>query len=90
MSDSEPPHQAPIESITPLRVCLQAELEHYFNALGDQHPRDLYKMVIGEAEHALLAIVMRRTRNNQSKAAKILNINRGTLRKKLKAYGLER
>jgi len=90
MSDSDTPHQAPIESITPLRVCLQAELEHYFKALGDQRPSDLYKMVIGEAEHALLAIVMHRTRNNQSKAAKILNINRGTLRKKLKTYGLER
>ncbi|MDQ7076048.1 MAG: helix-turn-helix domain-containing protein [Gammaproteobacteria bacterium] len=90
MNDADNPNQAPIESITPLKVCLQAELEHYFNALGDQHPSDLYKMVIGEAEQALLGIVMQRTRNNQSKAAEILNINRGTLRKKLKMYGLER
>ena len=37
---------------------------------------------------ALLEIVMQFTRGNQTKAAAILGLNRGTLRKKLRQYGL--
>jgi DNA-binding NtrC family response regulator len=36
----------------------------------------------------LLAAVMHQTRGNQSKAAIVLGLNRGTLRTKLKQYGL--
>jgi Fis family transcriptional regulator len=45
-------------------------------------------MVISEVERPLLAAAMNHARGNQSKAAKILGINRSTLRKKLELYGL--
>jgi Fis family transcriptional regulator len=48
----------------------------------------LYELVLGEVEPPLLRTVMEYTRGNQSRAAEILGINRGTLRKKLKTYGL--
>jgi Fis family transcriptional regulator len=44
--------------------------------------------VLGEVEEPLFRVVMDYTRGNQSQAAGILGINRGTLRKKLKTYSL--
>ncbi len=51
--------------------------------LDGQAPHDLYRMVMQQAERALLAYVMEETRHNQSKAAAWLGISRGTLRAKL-------
>ena len=56
--------------------------------MGDQIPENLYALVMTEMEQPLLEAVMRYTRNNQSKAAMILGINRGTFRKKLAYYGM--
>ena len=44
--------------------------------------------MIGEVEQPLQKAVLEYTEGNQSRAADILGINRGTLRKKLKTYGL--
>ncbi len=46
-------------------------------------------MVLAEMEVPLLRVVMRYTKNNQSKAAKILGLSRGTLRKKLAIYQID-
>ncbi len=45
-------------------------------------------MVMSEVEAPLLEAVMLYTKNNQSKASIMLGLNRGTLRTKLKHYGL--
>ena len=63
-------------------------LEDYFNELDGHPPADLYQMVLQEIEQPLLETVLHYTRGNQSKAAVLLGLNRGTLRKKLKQYGL--
>jgi Fis family transcriptional regulator len=39
-------------------------------------------------EKPLLEITLTHTRGNQTKAAEILGLNRGTLRTKLKAHGI--
>ena len=75
---------------TPLRQCVVSELQRYFDALGGQQPCDLYKMVIREAEQALLQYVLTHTGGNQCRAAQLLGINRGTLRKKVDFYGIGR
>ena len=54
----------------------------------EQEKANVYEMVMAEVEPELLKAVMRYTNNNQSKAAKILGINRGTFRTKLKKYGI--
>lgn len=50
--------------------------------------QDVYDLVLSELEAPLLEEVMTYTRGNQTRAAILLGINRGTLRKKLKKYGM--
>jgi Fis family transcriptional regulator len=64
-------------------------LHDYFESLNGHKPGDLYQLVIGEVEKPLLHAVLTYTNGNQSEAAEILGINRGTLRKKLKTYKLQ-
>ena len=63
-------------------------LEAYFSDLDGAEPSDLYQLVIGEVERPLLESLMAQVRNNQSRAARILGINRATLRKKLQRYNM--
>ncbi len=72
----------------PLRKHTEEALNRYFNSLNGDHPGDLYDLVLGEVEEPLFKAVMDYTHGNQSQAAGILGINRGTLRKKLKTYSL--
>ena len=61
----------------------------YFNQLDQKNiPIDVYQLVLNEVEPPLLYAVMDFSNNNQSKAAKILGINRTTLRTKLKKYNI--
>ncbi len=63
-------------------------LRNYFAHLDGQPVTDVYQMVLSEVEAPLLEAVMEYTRGNQTKASVLLGLNRGTLRKKLKTYGL--
>ena len=49
---------------------------------GDE-PRDLYQKLVGELEKPLIEIALERAGGNQVHAARILGLNRNTLRKKL-------
>ncbi len=72
----------------PLRECVAEAMARYFAEL-DGHPTgELYRLVLAEVEEPLFRAVMDYTGGNQSKASALLGINRGTLRKKLKLYGL--
>lgn len=68
---------------------VQHSLQSYIAQLDGEEPAELYGMVLAEMEVPLLKVIMRYTNNNQSKAAKILGISRGTLRKKLAIYQIE-
>lgn len=50
---------------------------------------DLYAMVLNEVERPLLLTVLEHCGHNQSKAAQMLGLSRGTLRKKMVQHGLE-
>lgn len=71
-----------------LRHCVEKSLQQYFEDLDGQPSNDLYQLVLSEVEPPLLQAVLSYTRNNQSKAADMLGLNRGTLRKKLKQYNI--
>jgi Fis family transcriptional regulator len=73
----------------PIRRSVQSALELYLDDLSGHQVNDLYHMVLGEVEPALLNVVMHHVDGNQSQAADMLGITRATLRKKLKQYGLE-
>lgn len=72
----------------PLRKHTEEALAAYFKSLNGDRPGELYDLVLGEIEEPLFRVVMDYTAGNQSQAAGILGINRGTLRKKLKTYSL--
>jgi two-component system nitrogen regulation response regulator GlnG len=56
-----------------------------------QESRDghLYEHFVGCVERPLLELLLRRTGGNQLKAAALLGINRNTLRKRIKALGID-
>ena len=64
-------------------------LDQYFNDLDGDEPTAIYEMVINTVEKPLLLYIMNKTEGNQSKATKMLGLNRNTLRKKLKQYNLD-
>ena len=72
----------------PLRKHTEDALNSYFASLNGDRPGELYNLVLGQVEEPLFKAVMDYTGGNQSQAACILGINRGTLRKKLKIYSL--
>lgn len=63
-------------------------VEEYLHMMGDEKVTDLYEMVLSEVEAPLLRTVLAYTKNNQSRTAAILGLNRGTLRTKLRKYRL--
>ena len=71
-----------------LRDCVEETMDNYFRHLDGQPVSDVYDMVLAEVEAPMLEVIMRYTRQNQTKASEILGLNRGTLRKKLKRYGM--
>ena len=64
-------------------------MEQYFDDLNGQQPQNLYSFFISEVEKPFLKVVLEQVDGNQSRAAKILGINRNTLRKKIQTYKLD-
>ena len=71
-----------------LREYVAKAVRRYLLDLGDCDSHELYDIVLREIEVPMLVEVMRHCEGNQSKAAATLGLNRATLRKKLKEYGL--
>ena len=76
-------------SKNPLKDEVRKAMRRYFNQLDEKNmPINVYELVLKEVEPPLLISVMKFANNNQSKAARILGINRTTLRTKLKKYNI--
>ena len=59
----------------------------YLTAVSNKDANlNLYQLIVEEVEAPLFRTVMEMTRYNQSKAARVLGVSRGTLRTKLKRY----
>ena len=73
----------------PLRDEVRKAMNRYFTQLDQKNiPIDVYQLVLKEVEPPLLESVMKFCNGNQSKAAKVLGINRTTLRTKLNKYNI--
>ena len=83
-------HQNPLETAVPcsLKQNVEEIMKHYFTKLQGEEPRNVYDFFLDEIEEPLLHAVMKFTKSNQSEAARMLGLSRGTLRTKLKKYGL--
>lgn len=71
-----------------LKQVVKDTLRNYFANIGGEQPVDFYSILLEEIERPLLEVLINHTHYNQVKMAHILGISRGTLRKKLKQYGL--
>ena len=73
----------------PLSTCVTRAMEQYFRDLNGESPTNLHNFFLCEVEKPFLKVVMEQVQGNQSQAARLLGINRNTLRKKLKTYDLD-
>ncbi len=73
-----------------LRESARCAIRDYLERLDGQPCADVYRMVLAEVEAPLLEEILAYTGNNQTRAARMLGMSRGTLRKKLERHGLLR
>jgi len=71
-----------------LRDYVARAVRRYLHDMGDAEIGDLHEVVLREIEKPLFSEVLRHCDGNQSRAAATLGLNRATLRKKLREYGL--
>lgn len=68
---------------------MEQYLSHFFELHGDILPADgLYHCLVKEIEKPLIEVTLRRLKGNQVQAAKILGINRNTLRRKIQELNI--
>jgi two-component system, NtrC family, nitrogen regulation response regulator GlnG len=73
-----------------LADAIELHLARYFATFGRDLPPDgLFDRVLAEVERPLLRLTLASVKGNQLKAAKLLGINRNTLRKKLTERGID-
>lgn len=75
-----------IQSNVSLQNVLGELINDYLVNLEGDKLTNFYEMYLEQIEPPLLEAVMKKTKYNQVRAAKMLGISRGTLRKKLKMY----
>ncbi|MBT7390438.1 MAG: Fis family transcriptional regulator [Gammaproteobacteria bacterium] len=71
-----------------LQDCIKDSLEKYFSDLNGEKSNGVFKMVTQQTESATIKFVLDKVNQNQSEAARILGINRATLKKKVSLYNL--
>ena len=88
MENTQQNIQSPGSTEVTLRENVMQVMKHYFANLKGEETQHVYDFFLDEVEEPLLAAVMKYVNNNQSKAARILGLSRGTLRTKLEKYGM--
>jgi Fis family transcriptional regulator, factor for inversion stimulation protein len=81
---------AEIEPLS-LRQAVERSMAVYLADIEDDDDElvtNLLELVLSEVEPPLIAAILSHTGGNQSRAATMLGLSRGTLRKKIKQYGL--
>ena len=69
--------------------CVRKAMDAYFRDLDGERPCAIYDMVLCSVEKPLIEDVLARVDGNQTRAAQLLGLNRNTLRKKMKSYGIK-
>ncbi|MDX1387444.1 MAG: helix-turn-helix domain-containing protein, partial [bacterium] len=87
LGKSEEAAQEALEELG-LEDMIESRLKGFLGQLSDVEMTDLYSTILPMAERPLLKLVLKKTGNNQIRAAKLLGINRNTLRKKIRELGI--
>lgn len=72
-----------------LEDIVRHKIDHFFGKLGSFEAADVYPTVIAQVERPLLELCLKWAGGNRLKAARVLGINRNTLRRKLRELGIE-
>lgn len=78
------------EEISQLSQAVKHSIRRYLYELEGTQPDNMYALVLKQIERPLFEAILEHTKGNQSRAAEILGLNRGTLRKKLQSYDLQK
>jgi DNA-binding protein Fis len=70
-----------------LESIMELKVSRFLDQIGGYYPENLHSLIMRKVEKPLVNQILRRTGGNQVHAARILGINRNTLRKKMKIYG---
>ncbi len=70
-----------------LESIVELKISRFLEQIGGFYPEDLHGIFMQKIEKPLIKQILHRTGGNQVHAARILGINRNTLRKKMKIYG---
>ncbi len=90
LSDATPAPESPAADSDSLAEAVERQLRSYFAAHDDGLPAPgLYDRVLHEIERPLIELSLNATRGNQLKAAKLLGLNRNTLRKKIRELDID-
>ncbi len=76
--------------ISQLSHAVKHSIRRYLYELDGTLPNDMYDLVLRQIERPLFEAILEHTKGNQSRAAELLGLNRGTLRKKLRSYDLHK
>jgi Fis family transcriptional regulator len=87
--ESEAAGGLPLDRNLVLSEQVRNALRQYFAQLDGNDVSGLHMLVLSEVERPLIHAVLEHCGYNQSKAAHVLGLSRGTLRKKIHQYGLE-
>ena len=87
-SDNTSDHST--EEISQLSHAVKHSIRRYLYELDGMQPSDMYDLVLRQIERPLFEAILEHTKGNQSRAAELLGLNRGTLRKKLRSYDLHK
>lgn len=98
-NDEQSPPMIPCQAVTDsppaglldcysLDALIELKVTRFISQLGDYRPDDLHTLLMGKFEKLLLTHALRSCGGNQTHTAKLLGINRNTLRKKLIIYDI--
>ena len=89
-SDVEQPDENQQQEISQLSHAVKHSIRRYLFELEGTQPNNMYELVLRQIEQPLFEAILEHTKGNQSRAAELLGLNRGTLRKKLRSYNLHK
>lgn len=67
---------------------MEFKVSRFFDQVGTFYPENFHELVISKVEKVVIRQVLKRVGGSQVQAAKVLGLNRNTLRKKMKMYNL--
>ena len=89
-ASTDQPDENQTQEISQLSHAVKHSIRRYLFELEGTQPSNMYELVLRQIEQPLFEAILEHTKGNQSRAAEMLGLNRGTLRKKLRSYNLHK